>query len=259
MTRNFGMIPSVTSSADEAWNALQHAHQTGAPYQLLLSDVNMPDADGLTLAQWVRDDPHLKDLSVILLTSGARPEDVMRSRELNVAARLMKPIKQLELYHAIMKALGVASKAEVVDGSTSAETEWAGPPLRILLAEDSLVNQKLAIGLLSKRGHTVVVANNGQEAVAALAEQDFDVVLMDVEMPEMDGMEATTIIRERERGSGKRTPIIAMTAHAMKGDRERCLAAGMDDYVAKPVRSRSLFATLAAVMNRSGDASNSQA
>ena len=120
-------------------------------------------------------------------------------------------------------------------------------PLRVLLAEDSVVNQKLAIGLLEKHGHTVVVAANGKEAIAALTSQEFDVVLMDVEMPEMDGLEATAVIRVQEKQTGEHIPIVAMTAHAMKGDRERCLEAGMDEYVSKPIRAQQLFETLASV------------
>jgi CheY-like chemotaxis protein len=247
MARNFGMVPTACASAAEARCALQQAAHGTTPFRLLLSDVNMPDEDGIMLTSWVRADAAFADLTVILLTSGARPEDVARCRELRVAARLMKPIKQSELYHAIALALGVRQPEQAGDQAALAALP-ASRPLRVLLAEDSVVNQKLAVGLLAKQGHQVVIANNGREAVAALASGEFDVVLMDVEMPEMDGMEATAAIRERETQLGKHTPIIAMTAHAMKGDRERCLAAGMDDYVAKPVRSRELFEKLSAVL-----------
>jgi CheY-like chemotaxis protein len=247
MTRHFGMLPTVCASAAEARLALQQSAQSTSPYRLLLSDVNMPGEDGLMLTSWVRQDAALAGLTVILLTSGVRPEDVARCRELRVAARLLKPIKQSELYHAIALALGMKQPEEAGDQAASAVLS-SSRPLRVLLAEDSVVNQKLAVGLLAKQGHQVVIANNGREAVAAMASGDYDVVLMDVEMPDMDGFEATAAIRERETRLGKHTPIIAMTAHAMKGDRERCLAAGMDDYVAKPVRSRELFEKLGAVL-----------
>ena len=164
-----------------------------------------------------------------------------------MAAYMLKPIKQSELFDAIMLALGVAVPEDEHATPFAQRTSRLGP-LRVLLAEDSLVNQKLAVGLLTKWGHSVVVANNGREAVGALESQPFDLVLMDVQMPEMDGLEATESIRSREKRSGRHIPIVAMTAHAMKGDRERCLAAGMDDYVSKPIRARQLLETMEGVL-----------
>jgi CheY-like chemotaxis protein len=250
MTRNWGMRPVTVKSACEALDLLREAHRSGAPIQLVLCDVNMPEVDGLTLTQWIRQDPQLAATTVIILTSGARGDDLRRCEELRVAGHLMKPVKQSELFDTIGLSLGAA----LTDGGAE-ETLWRQrpaelPPLRLLLAEDSLVNQKLAIGLLEKHGHSVVVAGNGKEAIAAWQSGAFDVVLMDVEMPEMDGLEAAAVIRTQEKKTGRHTPIIAMTAHAMKGDRERCLEAGMDGYVSKPIRARQLFETLRSVATR---------
>ena len=250
MTQRWGMIPTLAAGAREAIDVLQQLHKAGARVPLVLSDVNMPEVNGLTLTEWIRQDPNLSDTRVIVLTSGARPEDLKRCTELDVAAYFMKPVKQSELLRAVKSSLGVAVPGEEpagthAGGSTSKRTLTS---LKVLLAEDSLVNQKLAIGLLEKHGHTITIANNGREAVAAATSQQFDVVLMDVEMPEMDGLEATAVIRRIEQQSDEHLPIIALTAHAMTGDRERCLAAGMDDYVSKPIRSEQLFATLESVL-----------
>ena len=248
MLENHRMRPRVAAGAAEALRLLRQARAAGRPFPLLLTDVNMPEVDGFTLVEQVRQDAQLRDAVVIVLTSGDRPGDRARCAQLGVAAHLMKPIKQSELMDAIVLALGVTS-AEPEQPRVD-EARPAVPPLRILLAEDAYANQVLALGLLGKRGHTVTVAGNGKEALARLEAQPFDVVLMDVQMPEMDGLEATRLIRQRE-AEGKLTaqprsplPIIAMTAHAMKGDRERCLAAGMDSYVAKPVRQAELFAII---------------
>jgi CheY-like chemotaxis protein len=251
MTRSWGMQPNAVDGAHEAIKLLRQAHQTPTPVPLMLADVNMPEVDGLTLTEWIRQDPILAETKVIVLTSGARPEDLQRCSELKVTAHLMKPVKQSELLDAIGSSLG--ADVTSTEGSAAVPGEPASqlPPLRLLLAEDSLVNQKLAIGLLQKHGHTVVVANNGKEAIAALAGDHFDLILMDVEMPEMDGLEATAVIRVKERQTGTRIPIIAMTAHAMKGDRQRCLEAGMDDYVSKPIRARQLLETMESVLQAS--------
>jgi two-component system sensor histidine kinase/response regulator len=248
MTRNWGMQTGAVGSAHEAISVLRQAHKMGARVQLVLSDVNMPEVDGLTLTEWIRQDPELADTTVIVLTSEAHPADIKRFDELKVAAHLMKPVKQSELFDAIGMSLGVAVPADEEGEALRGKRKATLPPLRVLLAEDSLVNQKLAIGLMQKHGHSVVVASNGKEAIAALASQEFDVVFMDVEMPEMDGLEATAVIRVKERQAGKHVPIIAMTAHAMKGDRERCLEAGMDGYVSKPIRAQQLFETLESVL-----------
>ncbi len=246
MTRGWGMHPTAVATARDAIEALRQAHRSGMRLQLVLTDVNMPDVDGITLTEWIRRDRELAETAVIVLTSGARPEDLKRCEALKVAGHLMKPVKQSELFDAIGMSLGrVFPEAEA---EREGHAELA--PLRILLAEDSLVNQKLAVGLLEKHGHTVMVVNNGKEAIAALDSHGFDVVLMDVEMPELDGLEATAVIRVKERQSGRHIPIIAMTAHAMKGDRERCLQAGMDDYVSKPIRAAQLFETLKCVLSR---------
>jgi CheY-like chemotaxis protein len=251
MTRNWGMQPEAVERAREGMEVLRQAHEAGRPVDLVLSDVNMPEIDGLTLTEWIRQDPKLSDTSVIVLTSGAHPADVKRCDELQVAAHLMKPVKQSELLDAIRMSLAAAFSVHEREESPPLERVTALPPLRVLLAEDSLVNQKLAVGLMEKHGHTVVVAGNGKEAISAVASQEFDVVLMDVEMPEMDGLEATAVIRVKEKQTGRHMPIVAMTAHAMIGDRERCLEAGMDDYVAKPIRAQQLFDTLeSALRNR---------
>ena len=204
----------------------------------------MPEHDGCTLVEWIRNNEALRDLGVVMLTSGARPGDVQRCEELRIAARLMKPVIQAELLDAIGLALGREVEPGSAPATVAAHPEDTLPPLRILLAEDSLVNQKLAIGLLEKYGHSMVVAENGQEALAQYAANVFDVILMDIEMPLLDGLQTTLAIRQRERASGQHIPIIAMTAHAMKGDRERCLAAGMDAYVSKPIRVSELLDAL---------------
>jgi CheY-like chemotaxis protein len=198
----------------------------------------------------IKEDRQLGSTVIMMLTSGERPGDVARCESLGVAAHLLKPVKQSELYDAIVTALGVAASEDEIPQCFSAEPPCRRDRLRILLAEDSLFNQKLAVGLLEKAGHTVVVANHGKEAVAAWREGQFDLVLMDVQMPEMDGFDATADIRAAEANAGTHVPIVAMTAHAMKGDRERCLAAGMDDYLAKPIRASQLFETIDALLGR---------
>jgi two-component system, sensor histidine kinase and response regulator len=247
MLQSWGMRPVTAAGAEEALDKLREAVQEGRPFRILLSDVNMPEIDGFSLIDRLRGDPALRETPVVLLTSSNRPGDHARSQSAGVSALLMKPVKQSELLDAIGEALGIAGDAEcVADDSPAIRV----PPLKVLLAEDSRVNQKLATALLNKHGHAVTVASNGKEAIAAWEKDRFDVVLMDVQMPEMDGIEATAVLRTRERQSGRRTPIIAMTAYAMKGDREMCLEAGMDDYVSKPVRAQQLFAAIERVLQR---------
>jgi CheY-like chemotaxis protein/HPt (histidine-containing phosphotransfer) domain-containing protein len=182
---------------------------------------------------------------LLMLSSAGRPEDAARCRLLGVATYLNKPIKQSELLDAILTARHEAAPDAEHHGGPGAAPSAGPRPLRLLLAEDNLVNQRLAVRLLEKAGHAVTVAGTGREALAALERESFDAVLMDVQMPEMGGLEAAGLIRQREQGTGRHVPLIAMTAHAMKGDRERCLAAGMDDYVGKPVRAQELYEALA--------------
>jgi two-component system, sensor histidine kinase and response regulator len=242
------LVPTACASAEEALAQLRTAFRGGRPFELLLSDVNMPETDGFTLLEQVRRDPSVADITAIMLTSGDRQEDMARCQDLGVTQRLMKPIKQSELYDAILDALQIEPrKAEAEEAATSTAAP-STRPLRLLLAEDSLVNQRLAVGLLERHGHRVTIANNGRQAVDLASDDGFDAILMDVQMPEMDGLEATRIIREHERQSGRHVPIIAMTAHALKGDRERCLDCGMDEYVAKPVRERQLLNALRTVL-----------
>jgi two-component system, sensor histidine kinase and response regulator len=245
MLRNWGIRVTEAEDARQAMEALQLAQQQGNPFALVLNDACMPDVDGFNLAENIRADQQLGGTIIMMLTSGDRPGDIQRCDTLNIGTYLLKPIKQSELFDALMSELGVTS-AEDEPSEESADGENAADlgPLRVLLAEDSMFNQKLAVALLEKRGHSVVVAQHGREALAAIANGSFDLVLMDVQMPEMDGLEATRAIRAQELGRDCHLPIIAMTAHAMKGDRERCLEAGMDAYVAKPVRAKDLFATI---------------
>jgi len=244
LTRNWGLEPTSTASASDAIATLREAHQLGRPFGLLIADVSMPEVDGCTLVEWIQCDPDLRQIGIILLTTGARPDDVRRCEQLNVHARLMKPVVQPELLDAISLALGQVPAAQQSRAQSAEDPARDLPPLRVLLAEDSVVNQRLAVAVLEKYGHAVEVAENGQQTLDLWQSAPFDVILMDVEMPVLDGLEATATIRQQEAGTGRHIPIIAMTAHAMKGDRERCLAAGMDDYVAKPIRVRELFETL---------------
>ncbi len=246
MVRNWGMTAKTVPNAQAAMQMIRQAWRLGEPYRLVLTDINMPEVDGFTLAKWIKQEPDLGGTSIIVLTSGARPDDHRRAEQMGISAHLMKPVKQSELLEAIEVSFG-AAEAEPEPVSPGQDWEEARlPALRILVAEDSVFNQQLAVGLLEKYGHSVVIARNGKEAIGAWVAQQFDVVLMDVEMPEMDGFEATAVIRTQERHKGTHIPIIAMTAHAMKGDRERCLNAGMDDYISKPIRAQEMFEKLRA-------------
>jgi len=247
MLQQWQLIPAVCSSATQAMTLMREAYDRGRPFELVLTDRNMPGGDGLTLIEMIRDDARLADTRVILLTSLDRPEDSDRCDRLCVSQRLSKPVKQSELFDAIVATLEITPA--LVRRPDDGDGHYRpNRPLNILLAEDSLVNQRLATALLERYGHRVHPAVNGAEALAALEQGSFDLVLMDVQMPQIDGLEATRKIREREKIRGGHMPIIAMTAHALKGDRERCLEAGMDEYVSKPVRERTLWAAVRAVL-----------
>jgi two-component system, sensor histidine kinase and response regulator len=248
---NWELLPATAASSEEAMRELRQAYRQGRPFELLLTDVNMPECDGYSLIEQIRRDPSLADMTFILLTSADQAEDARRCEQLGIAQRLMKPIKQSELLDAIVAALGIIAHEDAA-GEAQAGTPAHSRPLRILLAEDSIVNQRLAVGLLERHGHRVTIANNGREACERLEGDAFDVVLMDVQMPELDGLSATRRIRQRETLGGGHVPIIAMTAHALKGDRERCLESGMDEYVSKPIRERQLLAALWGVLGEEG-------
>ena len=254
LTTAWGMKPTIAKSVDEAIQAMERAHHSGQPVKLVLTDMYMPQRDGFALIEWIRSRPEFARTQVMILTSGPTPEHRTRANELNVAAYLSKPVRQSMLFDAIaMLSLDKASKP-VGAAEKPAEPETAAsasvPPLQVLLAEDNPVNQETATTMLSKLGHTIVVANNGLEALQLLAQRKFDLVFMDVQMPEMDGMTAAGKIREGERATGQHVPIVAMTAHAMKGDEERCLAAGMDDYISKPIRRKTLAEVVARVVEK---------
>ncbi len=238
------MNPTLAASASEALAFLERSKTQTLPFQLALLDVQMPGTDGVALASKIRLDPKLQNMTLIMLTS-AGSRDVARCRELGVTAYLAKPIKQSELLECIKQSLGHGGAQPAPSPLVTRHSLPEGRRrLRVLLAEDNSVNQTLGVRLLERRGHAVVVAETGSAALRALANQPFDVVLMDVQMPEMDGLEATALIREREKTTGKHIPIIAMTANAMMGDKERCLAAGMDAYVSKPIQIRELLAVI---------------
>jgi len=232
MLSNWHMRPTAVGSGTAALAQMKQAVNTGQPFRLALLDAMMPQMDGWALAEQIRRTPRLAETPVIMLSSAGRTGGNARC--------LIKPVKQSELLDSIMATLGVATAEEPAPQAIA----QVGPghcPLHLLLAEDGLVNQKVAVSLLEQRGHRVTVANNGAEALTALGRDSFDIVLMDVQMPTMDGFEATARIRRQEEQTGLHIPIIAMTAHALKGDRERCLAAGMDGYIAKPIRARELY------------------
>jgi PAS domain S-box-containing protein len=244
---NWHMKPTALESGAAALVELQRAAAAGLPYPLVLLDAMMPQMDGFALAEQIKLRQELAGVTLLMLSSADRQTYAARSKELGITACLMKPVKQSELYDTIRRSLGAAQERQEKRPAASSPT--AVHPLRVLLAEDNAVNQKLVVRLLEKQGHQVVVAENGYQALACLQQQAFDLILMDVQMPEMGGFEATAAIRNEEKTTGRRVPIIAMTAHAMKGDRERCLEAGMDGYVSKPVQVRELYEAIGQVVS----------
>lgn len=242
MLLSWQMEPIVVEGGKKALAAMEKAKNSDRQFALVLIDSHMPVMDGFTLAEKIKQDPMLAKSSIIMLTSGGYRGDGARCREIGISAYLTKPIKQSELLDAITQSFGYSSgKADVVPLITKHSLRESHRAFRILLAEDNVINQKVAACILEKNGYTVEIANDGREAISALEKAAFDVILMDVQMPRIDGFKATSLIRKREKGTGVHIPIIAMTAHAMKGDQERCLKAGMDDYLAKPLNTEDLL------------------
>ncbi len=257
MLGNWGMRVTCVASGNAALTELAGTWPSPDPYGLIISDVNMPEMDGFQLVERIRERPDLTSAIIMMLSSARYRGDSERFKELGVAALLTKPIRQSELHGAIARILGEAdpkrTPSQVATPSTALEAAQPPRAMRILVAEDNAVNQRLATRLLEKRGHHVVVVGNGREALIALEKDTFDLVLMDIQMPNMDGMEATTKIREREELAGGHVSVVALTAHAMKGDEELCLAAGMDDYLTKPIRPQELDKLLAKFAQRIPD------
>jgi signal transduction histidine kinase/CheY-like chemotaxis protein len=249
---NWRMNPTVADGGISALESLHAALKSEHAYPLVILDAQMPDMDGFAVAEQIHRDPALANATIMMLTSDHQMGDVARCRELGIAAYLTKPIGQSELLDAILNIMNKRPVLKTqVRPDTSKPATIAGHNLQVLLAEDNSVNQQVAVRLLEKQGHHVVVAGNGRQALDELKKKTghpFDLILMDVQMPEMDGLETTAEIRRQESFSGGHIPIIAMTAHAMQGDRERCMEAGMDGYTAKPVRIDALLAELSRVL-----------
>ena len=251
MTGIWGMNPVVVPGVDEAISALQQARSSGHTFEIVLTDMYMPKRDGFELIEWIRSNPEFADTKVMILSSGPTAEHRARAQQLNVVSYLTKPVRQSTLFDAVVSAVGPDEAFAAANRGPEVPAETAPVrPLQLLLAEDNPVNQVTATTMLGKFGHTVVVANNGREAVDRISEQQFDIVFMDVQMPELDGMAATAEIRNSEQSTGRHLPIVAMTAHAMKGDRDKCIDAGMDDYISKPIRRKELSKVISRVAER---------
>ncbi|MEY2518735.1 MAG: hypothetical protein QOF24_494, partial [Verrucomicrobiota bacterium] len=250
MLRNWRMTPTVVESGQAGLDEMLRAAKSGSAYELVLLDAVMPEMDGFALAEKIKEQPAMADATVMMLSSAMPAGSTARCGSLGVASWLTKPVTQSELLDAILIAISKSPSSSMIAGGTRTTSknehgEKVNPrALRILVAEDNLVNRAVATGVLKKQGHELVHVSNGREAVEAFRDGPFDLILMDVQMPEMDGFEATQRIRELERARGGHMRIVAMTAHAMAGDRERCLAAGMDDYVSKPLRKEDLLRAL---------------
>ena len=249
MLTQWRMKPLLVGDGGAALAALQNAFDAKEPFDLILLDVAMPGLDGFDVLEHIQRQPGVARPTILMLSSRSRRGDVARSRELGAAAYLIKPIKPSELLNAIMTALLHALEGNEPRVPTPLESAIEEErPLRVLVAEDNAINRLVAVRILEKAGHSVEVAVNGQEALDVLDRGDFDLILLDVQMPLMDGFEATARIRAKEQSTGRHLPIVAMTAHAMQRDHERCLDAGMDDYVAKPIQEKVLFAAIAAAV-----------
>jgi two-component system, sensor histidine kinase and response regulator len=244
MLRNWAMKPICAASGPEALQILEVAQKEPSPIRLVLLDYMMPDMDGIEVTRHVRERFGEEAPKILILSSGSRFAESAGAALVGVERFLTKPVKQSDLFDAITRAMGSATSEDRSIISNDTPKSLSPGPMNVLLVEDGRVNQMVAIKLLEDRGHIVTLANNGREAVDILARTTFDAILMDIQMPEMNGYEATAVIRQREVATGKHVPIIAMTANAMKGDREQCLAAGMDDYISKPVHSALLYATI---------------
>jgi CheY-like chemotaxis protein len=257
MLGRWEMMSSSAPDGDSALAKLTEAQEAGEPFALILMDMHMPKMDGFELIERIRRSPHPSTVTIMMLTSAGHRGDAARCQELGVAAYLLKPIRQSELREAIARVLGAREQKGAIPLITRYSLQDAREPsasLRVLLVEDNRVNQRLATRLLEKRGHFVSIAGDGREALVALEKESFDLVLMDLQMPQMDGFEATTVIRQKEKTTGNHLPIVALTAHAMKGDREKCLAGGMDAYLTKPIRPHELDELLRAYVVRRAEA-----
>jgi signal transduction histidine kinase/CheY-like chemotaxis protein len=259
MLRRWEMKPTSVEGGEQALAQLWTARTAEDPFALILTDMHMPMMDGFAFVEQIRQRPELSTATIMMLTSAGHGEDAARCQDLGVAACLLKPIRQSELRDAIAQALGDGRQRSAIARITRSSLHDSSDPttsLLVLLAEDNPVNQRVVVRLLEKRGHQVVVATNGLEALKAMEKHSFDVVLMDVQMPEMDGLEATAAIRKKERVSGSHIPVIALTAHAMKGDREKCLESGMDGYLTKPIQPQELDELLETCVTRQTEVRN---
>jgi signal transduction histidine kinase/CheY-like chemotaxis protein len=254
MLKNWRIRPTTADGAQSALLAMETATKSGEPFRLLLLDANMPVIDGFDLAAQIKRNPAFNGITIMMLTSSGQRGDVTRCRDLGISAYLIKPIKQSSLLDSITTILGKAEQeitrqprhARILSGETRI--------LNILLVEDNRINQKISSIMIEKRGHSIAVAGNGQEAIALWQAAEvkerhhFDLILMDIQMPVMDGFEATRVIREKEKTTGTHIPIIALTANAMKEDRDICLNSGMDGYASKPLKAEQLFSVIDKVL-----------
>ncbi len=242
IVEQWGMTIHCVESGEHAIELTRQIVQEKHISPLVLCDVHIPDMDGFMMAKKIRTDDDIRDVPILMLTSGGRTENIEKALRYKISERLIKPVKPSELHQAVMKAIAATQADASAPINSTIENEKATiHTLDVLLVEDSKANQALAIGQLSKWGHSVTIAENGQEAIEHWKDTTFDLILMDVQMPVMDGIEATKRTRAHEQSSGQHIPIVAMTARAMKGDRELCIDAGMDDYVSKPVRQQTLY------------------
>ncbi|MGE0823936.1 MAG: response regulator [Candidatus Binatia bacterium] len=240
----WGMCPVVVESGEQALAMLAQGATAGSPFSLVLLDAQMPNMDGFAVAESIKDSPTFARATIMMLTSEGHSQDAARCRALGITAYLTKPIRQADLLNAIVNALHGAAPQSQPAAPVAPRPAKIPQPLHILVVEDNPINQRLAVLMLKKWGHSVVVANNGKDALTMLEKDTFALVLMDVQMPEMDGFTATQAIRQQEEATGKHIPIIALTARAMHGDQERCLAAGMDTYLSKPLQAQQLSAAI---------------